>query len=307
MASACGAMRGRSVMTVASTFTTRNPPSRSRRTAEARSSMESAPACAGSVSGKSAPMSPRPAAPRIASVIACATASPSECPFSPGPPGIATPPAREAAPHRSGGSRSRHRSAPDNLSGRPSPALRPGCGERGGPRSSRCRCPRRRPERPGGICAHDRSASSPPSVPAETGTPITGSEVCAATTPGSAADSPAPQITTEWPAAAAPSASSAVRLGCRCAELTSTCTSTPCCCRIATPFSMVGMSDSDPIITSTELILFSPLLAVPAPNGQTDVVAAETEGVRERDLDVPLNHATVRVFEIALGIRFLEV
>ena len=45
---------------------------------------------------------------------------------------------------------------------------------------------------PGGICAIDSSASSPPATDVRdvSGTPITGRSVCAATTPGSAADRP---------------------------------------------------------------------------------------------------------------------
>ena len=51
---------------------------------------------------------------------------------------------------------------------------------------------------PGGICTIESSASSPSStlIDERSGTPITGRSVCAATTPGSAAASPAPQIST---------------------------------------------------------------------------------------------------------------
>ena len=54
---------------------------------------------------------------------------------------------------------------------------------------------------PGGIWAIDSSASSPPATDFEdvSGTPITGSGVWAATTPGSAADSPAPAMITRRP------------------------------------------------------------------------------------------------------------
>ena len=54
---------------------------------------------------------------------------------------------------------------------------------------------------PGGICATDSSASSPPAavMPLVSGTPITGRSVCAATTPGSAADRPAPAMITFSP------------------------------------------------------------------------------------------------------------
>jgi hypothetical protein len=54
---------------------------------------------------------------------------------------------------------------------------------------------------PGGIWAIASSASSPPAteVPLVSGTPITGRSVCAATTPGSAAASPAPAMITFSP------------------------------------------------------------------------------------------------------------
>src|SRR5579862_9902758 len=54
---------------------------------------------------------------------------------------------------------------------------------------------------PGGIWAIDRSASSPPATEVRlvSGTPITGRSEWAATTPGSAADSPAPAMITRRP------------------------------------------------------------------------------------------------------------
>ena len=54
---------------------------------------------------------------------------------------------------------------------------------------------------PGGICTVDSRASSPsPTVfLALMGTPITGRSVCAATTPGSAADMPAAAMITRRP------------------------------------------------------------------------------------------------------------
>src|SRR5205823_2321975 len=69
---------------------------------------------------------------------------------------------------------------------------------------------------PGGICTIERSASSPSRTDIEerSGTPITGSSVCAATTPGSAAASPAPQISTFSPRACADFAYSATASGC---------------------------------------------------------------------------------------------
>jgi hypothetical protein len=52
---------------------------------------------------------------------------------------------------------------------------------------------------PGGICTIDSNASIPPSAGEGSGTPRTGSGVFAAATPGSAAASPAPAISTFKP------------------------------------------------------------------------------------------------------------
>ncbi len=54
---------------------------------------------------------------------------------------------------------------------------------------------------PGGIWAIESSASRPPATDLDevSGTPITGSDVCAATTPGSAAERPAPAMITRRP------------------------------------------------------------------------------------------------------------
>ncbi len=51
---------------------------------------------------------------------------------------------------------------------------------------------------PGGICEIESSASSPPATDVDdvSGTPITGRSLCAATTPGSAAERPAPAMIT---------------------------------------------------------------------------------------------------------------
>src|SRR2546422_3684468 len=70
----------------------RRPASTTRRYARLSRSSESASRQRGSVGGNICPMSPRPAAPRMASVRACATASASECPTSPREYGISTPP-----------------------------------------------------------------------------------------------------------------------------------------------------------------------------------------------------------------------
>ena len=61
-----------------------SPAARTRRAASASSTTESAPRNCGSVSGKCRPMSPRPAAPSSASVMACSSTSASEWPSRPG-------------------------------------------------------------------------------------------------------------------------------------------------------------------------------------------------------------------------------
>src|SRR5512146_1253724 len=59
---------------------------------------EFAPFHFGSLGGKNEPMSPAPTAPNSASVMACSSTSPSECPANPCVCGIATPPMRSAIP-----------------------------------------------------------------------------------------------------------------------------------------------------------------------------------------------------------------
>src|SRR6266700_3774778 len=75
-----------------SALTKLRPASTTRRYARLSKSREAASRQRGSVGGNICPMSPRPAAPRMASVRACATASASECPTSPREHGISTPP-----------------------------------------------------------------------------------------------------------------------------------------------------------------------------------------------------------------------
>ena len=87
---------------------------------------------------------------------------------------------------------------------------------RGRPRCARCPGRRRRRARPGGICTIERIASSPPAAVRrpDSGTPITGRSVCAATAPGSAAEMPAPAMITRSPRMRAFFAYSATRSGC---------------------------------------------------------------------------------------------
>src|SRR2546430_9489750 len=74
---------------------------------------------------------------------------------------------------------------------------------------------------PGGICAIDRSASSPPATDVRlvSGTPITGRLEWAATTPGRAADRPAPAMITRRPRRRALRADSPPVSGSRWADL----------------------------------------------------------------------------------------
>ena len=84
--------------TVTSTLPTRSRCARrARRRARSRSRLD-ASFHRGSVSGKCRPMSPRPAAPRIASVTAWQTTSASEWPSAPRSDGIVTPPSISGRP-----------------------------------------------------------------------------------------------------------------------------------------------------------------------------------------------------------------
>src|SRR2546422_1656575 len=86
------------MITVTWALTKLRPASTTRRYAHLSRSRESASRQRGSVGGNICPMSPRPAAPRMASVRACATASASECPTSPRGEGISTPPRMSLRP-----------------------------------------------------------------------------------------------------------------------------------------------------------------------------------------------------------------
>src|SRR3972149_3643626 len=73
---------------------------------------------------------------------------------------------------------------------------------------------------PPGICTIDKRASSPFSADESIGTPMTGSVVCAATTPARCAAAPAPTMNTRTPRPGASSTSRTTRAGDRCAEAT---------------------------------------------------------------------------------------
>src|SRR4051812_20354957 len=101
---------------------------------------------------------------------------------------------------------------------------------------------------PGGIWTIASRASSPSSTDFDerSGTPMTGSSVCAATTPGSAAASPAPAISTRMPREAAVVEYSATSLGLRWAESTLNSQAIP---RVSSSFvaaSIASRSDSEP-------------------------------------------------------------
>src|SRR6478752_6477060 len=100
---------------------------------------------------------------------------------------------------------------------------------------------------PDGICTIESSESMPPRSDVFIGTPITGSSVYAAITPGRAAALPAPAMMTRTPRRAAVDAYSATPRGSRCAESTfisnviarSSSSSAAAC--------MTSLSDSEPM------------------------------------------------------------
>src|SRR5437773_4672042 len=104
---------------------------------------------------------------------------------------------------------------------------------------------------PPGTCAVASRASSPFNGPAANGTPITGRSVSEAANPGSAADSPAPAMTTRKPFARAPFTRSAVWSGCRWAEDTWNSYETPALLSTSKAGSIRGLSLSEPTRIST--------------------------------------------------------
>src|SRR5919107_624233 len=106
---------------------------------------------------------------------------------------------------------------------------------------------------PGGIWAIDSSASRPPAMDVfdVSGTPMTGRSVCAATTPGSAADRPAPAMITRRPRMRALPAYSATVSGSRCALITRISKRTPRSLSSSPARSIAGMSLFEPITIPT--------------------------------------------------------
>jgi hypothetical protein len=98
ISSLCGARRGCSITTVASTFATRQPLSASRAAVARRRPSESASRQRSSESGKWVPMSSSAAAPSSASMTAWVSASASECPSRPRGWSMSTPPSTSRRP-----------------------------------------------------------------------------------------------------------------------------------------------------------------------------------------------------------------
>src|SRR5262249_13844929 len=104
---------------------------------------------------------------------------------------------------------------------------------------------------PPGICAIESSESRPFSARLSTGTPRTGSSVCAATIPGRGAAPPAPAMMTSIPRASAEEAYSAMRAGVRWAETTAHSRGTPKRARVSSAWRIVSQSERLPMITAT--------------------------------------------------------
>src|SRR5205823_7119102 len=100
--SRCGASRGASASTVASTLTSRPPREVTSSTTRRSSARLEIPRYRGSPSGKWRPRSPSASAPRSASAIACVSTSASEWPSRPRALGTVTPPRTSGRPSTSG-------------------------------------------------------------------------------------------------------------------------------------------------------------------------------------------------------------
>src|SRR2546426_737781 len=182
-------------------------------------------------------MSPSPAAPSRASVSAWATASASEWPARPCRWGISTPPRIILRP-----SAKRWESYP--MPTRTAQALRIRIASSAA--FFALSIPTVATGTPPGTWAVASSASRPFSGPTAKGTPITGRSVSEAAYPGSAAESPAPVITTRKPCARASFTSCAVWSGWRCAEDTWNAYETPALLSTSKAGSIRGLSDSEP-------------------------------------------------------------
>src|SRR5437773_336625 len=104
---------------------------------------------------------------------------------------------------------------------------------------------------PLGIWTVESSESIPFSAALCIGTPITGSTVCAATTPARCAAPPAPAMITSSPRPDALDAYSAVSAGVRCADRTRHSCETPKRVRISSAWRIASQSDLLPIMIPT--------------------------------------------------------
>ena len=104
---------------------------------------------------------------------------------------------------------------------------------------------------PGGICTAESRASSPPRLLPRIGTPITGRSVWAAATPGSAADIPAPAISTRRPRIRAAWQYSRTFSGSRWALITRTSYRIPASCSAVPAGCILGLSFLEPMMIPT--------------------------------------------------------
>ena len=108
---------------------------------------------------------------------------------------------------------------------------------------------------PEGICTVASSASRPSSVEDFTGMPMTGSVVCAASTPARCAALPAAAMITPKPSFSAFLENSAAASGVRCALITRASTGMPNCFNLRIAGETTGKSLSLPMITATFLLI----------------------------------------------------
>jgi hypothetical protein len=104
---------------------------------------------------------------------------------------------------------------------------------------------------PGGICTVESSASHPFRADESIGTPMTGSDVWAATTPARCAAAPAPMMNTFTPRPGASDTRRITRSGDRCADATVISCAMPNSFNTSTAPCITGASESEPIRIST--------------------------------------------------------
>src|SRR3954469_11452758 len=156
---------------------------------------------------------------------------------------------------------------------------------------------------PDGICTIESSESIPPRSDVFIGTPMTGSSVYAAITPGSAAALPAPAMMTRTPRRAAVDAYSATPRGSRWAESTfiskviarSSSSSAAAC--------MTSLSDSDPIRIPTCGPSVSSSAQRCLTSGAGEGSGMHVLGGLGRHGDVGAMHASLQLDQVDRGIR----